>query len=127
MIHEMTSYLTRNYKRIVIEDLNISGMSKNRRLARAILDAGLYEARRQLEYKSHFRNSEVVIANRWFASSKIVNCHGHKLKDLKLSDRTVVCPECFKEWDRDHNAAINLDKYSSDRFKRDLNRRKRAT
>jgi putative transposase len=126
IINEFTNYLTRNYKRIVIEDLNISGMSKNHKLARAILDVGLYEARRQLEYKSHFRNCELVIANRWFASSKIVNCHGHKLKTLTLSDRTVTCPECNKTWDRDHNAAINLNNYSPDRFKRDLKMHKRA-
>jgi len=117
IIHEFTDFLTRKYNRIVIEDLSVSGMSKNHKIARALLDVGIYEARRQLEYKSHFRNCELVIADRWFPSSKIINCCSYKLSKLSLSEREVTCPKCNTVWDRDHNAAINLNNYGEDTLK----------
>lgn len=109
-IHEMTDYITRTYKEIVIEDLNVSGMVKNHNLARAVSDVSFYEIRRQLEYKSKFRGGKVIIADRFFPSSKLCSQCGCIKTELKLSDRVYKC-DCGLELDRDLNAAINLKQY----------------
>lgn len=109
-IHKLTTYLVKNHNRIVIEDLNVSGMVKNHNLASAILDGGFFEFRRQLEYKSEWNNVELVIADRWFASSKTCSCCGHK-QDMPLKKRLFICEKCGLIIDRDLNAAINLNKY----------------
>ena len=92
---------------IAIEDLNISGMIKNRHLSKAISQQKLYEFRTKLTNKCHQNNIELRIADRWFPSSKICNCCGNIKKDLKLSDRTYICT-CGYVADRDYNASLNL-------------------
>ena len=110
-LHKATSYLAKNFGTIVIEDLNVSGMLKNKNLARHIANGSFYEFRRQLEYKARWYGAELVIADRFFASSKICSGCGEKKKDLKLSDRIWTCETCGKTLDRDTNAAINLENY----------------
>lgn len=109
--HKLTSYLTKNHSRIVIEDLNVSGMVKNHNLASSILDGGFYEFKRQLEYKCKWNSVELVVADRWFASSKTCSCCGHK-QDMPLKKRIYTCGNCGMVMDRDLNAAINLNNYT---------------
>ena len=92
---------------ICIEDLNISGMMKNRHLSKAISQQKLYEFRTKLTNKCHQNNIELRIVDRWFTSSKICHCCGNIKKDLKLSDRTYICT-CGYVADRDYNASLNL-------------------
>lgn len=92
---------------IAIEDLNISGMMKNRHLSKAISQQKLYEFRTKLINKCHQNNIELRIADRWFPSSKICHCCGNIKKDLKLSDRIYRC-NCGYIEDRDYNASLNL-------------------
>jgi len=86
----------------------VSGMLKNRNLARSITDAGFYEFRRQLEYKARYAGSLVYTVSRWEPSSKTCSWCGWIDEDLQLSDRIFVCEECEYIVDRDYNAAINL-------------------
>ncbi len=88
-------------------------MSKNHRLASAILDGGFHEFRRQLTYKADWYGSEVVVADRFFASSKTCSGCGQKKAVLKLSERTYHCQSCGLRIDRDLNAALNLEQYST--------------
>ncbi len=110
-LHKLTSYLAKNHSKVVIEDLNIKGMSKNRKLASAILDGGFFEFRRQLEYKSKWYGCELVIARRFFPSSKTCSSCGNKKDSLELSERTYCCHRCGMKMDRDLNAAKNLSQY----------------
>ena len=111
-LHQATSFIVKTKpRRIVIEDLNVSGMMKNRHLAKAIQKQGFYEFRRQLEYKTKNKGIELVIANRFFPSSKTCPNCGTINKDLKLSDRVFNC-ECGFSIDRDLNASINLANYN---------------
>ena len=107
-LHKVTTYLAKSHSKVVIEDLLVSGMMKNRRLARAIADVGFYEFRRQLEYKCQWYGSDLVIVSRTFPSSKICSQCGHRKKDLSLSEREYKCEQCGLEIDRDLNAALNL-------------------
>ncbi len=107
-LHQLTTNLTRRFHTIGIEDLNVKGMLKNRCLARSIADMGFFEFRRQLHYKAAMRGGQVVVADRFFASSKTCSACGHKLESLPLSVRQWTCPECGANHDRDVNAAINL-------------------
>ena len=109
-LHKITHYLTENFGGIVIEDLNVSGMLKNRKLSRAIADLGFYEFRRQLEYKSQYKGNYLLIADRWFPSSKLCSNCGNKKEQLRLSERVYHCEVCGQSLDRDFNAAINLKK-----------------
>jgi len=88
VLHKLTTYLTRNFSLIGIEDLNVKGMIKNRVLARVIADMGFYEFRRQLQYKALRTGSRVVTVSRWFPSSKICSVCGCVKKDLLLADRS---------------------------------------
>ncbi len=107
-IHKLTHYLTKNHSQIVIEDLNVSGMLKNHRLASAIADCGFYEFRRQLEYKADWYGSSLTIVDRWFPSSKTC-CHCKQINsELKLQDRRFHCDHCGLDINRDLNASINL-------------------
>ena len=112
-MHKLTTDLTRRFHTIGIEDLNVRGMVRNRHLARSIADMGFFEFRRQLEYKAAMRGGQVVIADRWFPSSKICSCCGHKQEELPLSVRRWSCSICGVEHDRDLNAAINLKNYAA--------------
>lgn len=109
-IHKLTTNLTQNFTHIGIEDLNVKGMMRNRRLSRSIADMGFHEFRRQLEYKARLHGSTIVIADRWFASSKICSCCGYKIERLELSIREWTCIQCATHHDRDFNAAKNLEK-----------------
>jgi putative transposase len=107
-LHKLTSSITRRFHTIGIEDLNVKGMLSNGCLARAIADMGFHELRRQLEYKAIWRRGRVVVADRWYPSSKTCSCCGHKLASLPLSVRQWTCQGCAAVHDRDVNAAINL-------------------
>ena len=94
----------------MLEDLNVRGMMKNRHLSKAVQQQGFYEFRRQMKYKSAYSNIPVIIADRFFPSSKRCVCCGNIKKDLKLSDRIYKC-KCGNVIDRDYQAALNLKKY----------------
>ena len=106
-IHKLTSWLTKNHSAIVIEDLNVSGMLRNHRLANAIADSGFYECRRQLEYKSKLYDTELIIADRFYPSSQLCSSCGHRQK-MPLKVRVFDCEKCKTVIDRDLNASINL-------------------
>lgn len=110
-LHQTTTSIvkTKPY-RVVIEDLAVSNMMKNKHLSDAIRKQGFYEFRRQLEYKCNFRGIKLVVADRFYPSSKICSQCGEIKKDLKLSDRVYKC-NCGLVIDRDLNASINLSKY----------------
>ena len=110
-LHKLTTYLTKNFSEVVIEDLNVSGMMKNRKLAKAIANGSFYEFRRQLEYKGAWYGCEIIVANRFFASSKICSNCGCKNENLKLKDRNWTCESCGKTHERDLNASVNLRDY----------------
>ncbi len=109
-LHKVSTRLARTKQAIVVEDLNVRGMSKNRRLSRAIMDAGWSEFRRMLGYKSVWYGSRLVIADRFYPSSKTCSTCGIKKDSLTLSDRVFKCESCGVEIDRDLNAAMNLAK-----------------
>ena len=110
-LHKTTSeIIKREPSFIVLEDLNVSGMMKNRHLSKAIQQQKLREFRRQIEYKSEWNGIKVIISDRFFPSSKMCSCCGNIKKDLKLSDRIYRC-ECGNVIDRDYQAALNLKRY----------------
>ena len=116
-LHQITSEIVkRKPSFICIEDLNVSGMMKNKHLSKAIQQQGFYEFRRQVEYKSAWNNIPVIIADRFFPSSKLCSCCGMINKDLKLSDRIYRC-DCGNIIDRDYQASLNLKKYGENVLK----------
>ena len=116
-LHQTTSeIIKRKPSFICIEDLNVNGMMKNRHLSKAVQEQGLYEFRRQIEYKAKWNNIPLIIADRFFPSSKMCSCCGHIKKDLKLSDRIYKC-ECGNIINRDFQASLNLKKYGEDVLK----------
>jgi putative transposase len=116
-LHKTTSeIIKREPSFIVLEDLNVSGMMKNRHLSKAVQQQGFYEFRRQIEYKSAWNNISVIFADRFFPSSKLCSCCGNIKKDLKLSDRIYKC-ECGNVIDRDYQAALNLKRYGENVIK----------
>jgi putative transposase len=96
--------------RIVIEDLNVSGMMKNKHLSEAIAEQKLHDFKAKLSYKCEKYGIELVEADRWYPSSKMCSKCGDIKKDLKLSERTYIC-SCGLHIDRDLNASINLANY----------------
>ena len=108
--HKLTTYLSKNHAECVIEDLNVSGMSKNHKLASAILDGGFFEFKRQMEYKCKWYGTTLTIVDKFYPSSKTCSNCGAIKKDLQLKDRVYKCSVCGNEIDRDLNAAINLEK-----------------
>ena len=116
-LHQITSEIVkREPSFICIEDLDVSGMMKNRHLSKAVQQQGFYEFRRQIEYKSEWNNIPVIIADRFFPSSKLCSCCGNIKKDLKLSDRIYKC-ECGNIIDRDYQASLNLKMYGENVLK----------
>jgi putative transposase len=113
-LHKATTDLTGRFGTLVIEDLNAAGMIRNRRLARQVADASFAEFRRQIEYKTAWRGGAVVVADRWFASSKTCSGCGAVKAKLLLSERTYVCTACGMVADRDRNAALNLAAYGEE-------------
>lgn len=112
-IHKMTTEIvkTKRPSAIVIEDLNVSGMGKNRKLARSIASASFGEIRRQLAYKSEWYGPRLVVADRFFPSSKICSSCGNVKPHLDLGTRTYECDKCGLVIDRDLNASMNLRAY----------------
>jgi len=109
--HKLTTALAAQYGTVVVEDLNVAGMVKNKRLARHIAGCGFAEIRRQLAYKTAWHGGTLIVADRWFASSKTCSGCGAVKAKLLLSERTYVCVACGVVVDRDENAAVNLAAY----------------
>jgi putative transposase len=112
-LHKLTTLLAKNHGTIVIEDLNVSGMLANHKLAKSIQGMGFFEFRRQLTYKCELYGSKLVVIDRWFPSSKTCSNCGNKKYSLTLSERVFECEHCGFVIDRDLNAAINLSLYAS--------------
>lgn len=112
-LHKLTTRLASEFGTIVIEDLHVAGMVKNRRLARHVADASFGEFRRQIEYKTAWHGGRVIVADRWFASSKTCSGCGAVRAKLLLSERSYVCASCGMVADRDLNAARNLAEYGN--------------
>ncbi len=113
-LHNTTTYLVNNYDVICIEDLNVSGMLSNHKLAKAISDTSFHQFRSILEYKCNWYGKELVIIDRFYPSSKTCSKCGWKKEDLTLSDRVFKCENCGVEIDRDLNAAINIERIGVD-------------
>ena len=110
-LNQVTSEIVdREPKFIVLEDLNVRGMMKNKHLAKAIQEQCFYEFYRQIQYKCLWNNIDFITADRFFPSSKLCSVCGNIKKDLKLSDRTYIC-ECGNVIDRDYQASVNLCNY----------------
>lgn len=107
-LHKLTTELVRKFDVICLEDLNVQGMLRNRKLSRAIQDLGFYELKRQLIYKANQFGKTVKSVERFFPSSKTCSCCGFKLEKLSLSVRKWTCEKCRAEHDRDINASINI-------------------
>ena len=107
-LHKASSGLVRRFDVIAVEDLNVPGMVKNRRLARAISCTGWGEHRRMLEYKADRYGRTVAVVDRWYPSSKTCSACGHLLATLSLGTRCWTCPACGTRHDRDINAAKNI-------------------
>ena len=111
-IHQAThKFVSMRPYRVVMEDLNVSGMMKNKHLSKAIQEQCFYEFIRQMKYKCEWNSIEFIQVDRFYPSSKTCSCCGTINSNLKLGDRIYVCPECGLVIDRDYNAAINLMKY----------------
>jgi putative transposase len=107
-LHKATTDLAARYETIVAEDLNVTGMLANRRLARAVADQGFGEARRMIGYKTTRNGGRLVVADRWYPSSKMCSACGWRKPSLTLAERTFTCEACGLVLDRDENAARNL-------------------
>ena len=107
-LHQITTYLVSEYDVLAIEDLNVSGMVKNRKLSRAISDLGFYEFKRQLIYKANQWGKAVKSVDRFYPSTKTCHYCGHKVDELPLSVRMWQCPSCHTQHDRDINASMNI-------------------
>src|SRR6185437_9941295 len=109
-IEKASTELANKYNHVVLENLNVSGMSKNRKLARSILEMGFYNFRHRLQAKLSARGKQLTVADRWFASSKLCSNCSYLYSEMTLKDRMWVCPNCGTHHDRDINAAMNLEK-----------------
>jgi putative transposase len=107
-LHKLSTRLVRTFGAVVLEDLNVAGMTKNRRLARHVAGVGMAELRRQIEYKAGWSGVHVHVADRWYPSSKTCSACGAVKAKLRLSDRVFRCDQCGLVLDRDLNAARNL-------------------
>ena len=112
LLHNITAELARGYTSVTIEDLNVAGMLQLRSLARHVSDAAFGQFRAQLEYKAAWYGTQVVVADRWFPSSKTCSGCGTINATLTLSDRVYDCGHCGLVIDRDVNAAVNLARYT---------------
>ena len=110
-LYRVSNELAKTHDRLVIEDLNVSGMLRNHRLAQAIGDAGWAEFARQLRYKTDWRNRELAIEDRWYPSSQVCSRCGNRNHRMTLSDRVFIC-DCGYSDDRDRNAAANLARWA---------------
>jgi len=108
-LHQVTSRLARTKSAVVLEDLNVSGMVQNHHLAQAIADVGFYEFRRQMAYIGQWYGCQIILADRFYPSSKRCSRCGHIQETLDLCTRVYICDHCGLTIDRDLNAAINLE------------------
>ncbi|TVQ44268.1 MAG: transposase [Gloeocapsa sp. DLM2.Bin57] len=111
-LHKITTSLAKNHSQVVIEDLNVSGMLKNHKLASAIADCGFFEFKRQLEYKCNWYGSELIVVDRFYPSSQLCSNCGNRQK-MPLKERVYRCACCKTSLDRDLNASINFKNYAS--------------
>ena len=107
-LHQISNYLIDENQVICMEDLNVSGMLRNHKLAESIQELNFGEFRRMLEYKANWYGRKLIFVDRFYPSSKTCNHCGYVNKKLKLSDRQWVCPDCGKIIERDYNAALNI-------------------
>ncbi len=107
-LHQLTTRLASRFHTLGIEDLNVKGMLANRHLSRTVADMGFFEFRRQLDYKVAQRGGLIVVADRWYPSSKTCSVCDYKLDALPLTVREWVCPGCQSVHQRDVNASMNL-------------------
>ncbi|MDJ0569069.1 MAG: RNA-guided endonuclease TnpB family protein [Pleurocapsa sp. MO_192.B19] len=112
-VHHLTNYLAKNHSEIIIEDLNVKGLIKNRHLSKALSDAAFGMIRTQVEYKSLRSGSTLILADRFFPSSQLCSNCGHRQK-MPLSVRVYDCPSCLIKLERDFNASVNLENYTGD-------------
>jgi putative transposase len=112
-LHKLSTRLVRTFGAVVVEDLNVAGMTRNRRLARHISGVGMAELRRQVEYKAAWSGVHVHVADRWYPSSRTCSDCGTVKAKLRLSERIYTCDQCGLVLDRDLNAACNLAKLVS--------------
>ena len=113
--HQVTTeIIKRKPSFIVVEDLNVAGMMKNKHLSKAIGKQRFYEFYKQIQYKSEWNNIKFIVADRYFPSSKTCSRCGNYKKDLKLSDREYICGVCGCKIDRDYNASLNLKNYGQE-------------
>jgi putative transposase len=113
-LHKLTTRLVADHDTIVVENLNVAGMIRNRRLARHLSGLGMGELRRQIEYKAPAAGVRVVVADRWYPSSKTCSACGVVKAKLRLSERMFGCESCGMTCDRDLNAAVNLAALASE-------------
>lgn len=109
-LHEISNQLLNENQVIIMEDLNISGMLKNHKLAKSIQELSLYRFKTILEYKANWYGRDVIQIDRFYPSTKLCNNCGYKNNDLTLENRTWTCPSCKVKHDRDFNAAKNIEK-----------------
>jgi IS605 OrfB family transposase len=107
-LHQVTTRLASRYETVVVEDLNVAGMLGNRRLARSLADRAFGTLRWQLSYKTSWRGGRLMVADRFFPSSKTCSACGRVKAKLSLAERVFTCEECGLVIDRDVNAARNL-------------------
>ena len=107
-IHCVVNEILKSYDVVFMEDLNVQGMLKNHRIAKAIQEVGFYRFKEILHDKAIVNGKQVVLIDRFYPSSKTCSCCGYKKSDLKLSDRFWTCPGCGEHHDRDLNAARNI-------------------
>ena len=107
-LHQVSNYLIDENQVICMEDLNVSGMLRNHKLAESIQELNFGEFRRMLEYKANWYGRKLIFVDRFYPSSKTCNHCGYVNKKLKLSDRQWICPDCGKIIERDYNAALNI-------------------
>lgn len=108
-LHHITTYICKNHATVVVEDLNVSGMMANRKLAKAVADCGFHEFRRQIDYKCQKFGTKLIVADRFYPSSKTCFSCGN-IQDMPLKERTYNCCGCGRSIDRDLNASINLSR-----------------
>ena len=120
VLHELSDHLTRAFKVVCIEDLNVRGMTKNHSLARAVSDAGFGMLRRMIEYKAALRGGTVAVIGRFMPSSKMCSACG-QLHEMPLGESWMRC-DCGNVMDRDHNAAVNILNIGLDTLTPDIKR-----
>ncbi len=112
-LHKLTTRLCRENQALVLEDLNVQGMMQNKHLSRALADLSLSAFRRMIEYKAQRYGTHVIVADRWYASSRLCSVCGYKNAALTFSDRQWTCPQCGTCHKRDLNAALNLQRLAT--------------